>query len=317
MVALRNDTYTRGTLSRPHRQVSGLHFMLMFAALSLLMLSRLEHSIIRTFETAARDAAAVPLKLVSEQRNALGGMWQRTRDGVGSLRELRRLRHEVRSLRAANIRLKELERQNLALARLVHLIPGQPAQFLSARVIGMGAGPFRRSYTIDAGERDGLRVGLPVSDDAGVLGRILSVGRRTSHVLLTNDINSRLPVFVGPDMVQAIAGGDNSDWASLLLLPRDARIKNGDVVTTSGGDGVLPRGMVMGLVRRMGSRWMIVPGRPRGPHAFVRVHKTRVLEARGRPMLRRAGAEVRTKPPLGSKRVLPGVADAPHRGMVR
>ena len=71
---------------------------------------------------------------------------------------------------------------------------------------------------------------------------------RSSRVLLLNDLNSRIPVLVGPAGVRALASGDNSAELKLEFLPDGASPHAGDEVYTSGSDGVLPRGLRVGVV---------------------------------------------------------------------
>jgi rod shape-determining protein MreC len=67
-------------------------------------------------------------------------------------------------------------------------------------------------------------------------------------VLLLNDLNSRIPVLVGPAGVRALASGDNGAELRLDFLPDGASLYAGDEVYTSGSDGVLPRGLRVGVV---------------------------------------------------------------------
>ena len=67
-------------------------------------------------------------------------------------------------------------------------------------------------------------------------------------MLLLNDLNSRIPVLVGTAGMRAIASGDNSAELTLDFLPDGASPYAGDEVYTSGSDGVLPRGLRVGVV---------------------------------------------------------------------
>ena len=80
------------------------------------------------------------------------------------------------------------------------------------------------------------------------MGRIAGVGARSSRILLITDLNSRIPVVVGPNRTRAILTGDNTDRPRIIHLPPGEMLSPGDVVTTSGHGGVLPVGLAVGVV---------------------------------------------------------------------
>jgi len=93
-----------------------------------------------------------------------------------------------------------------------------------------------------------VRIGYAVINGDGLVGRTLDAGESVTRVLLLNDLNSRIPVLVGTGGVRALASGDNSAELKLEFFPDGASPRPGDEVYTSGADGVLPRGLRVGLV---------------------------------------------------------------------
>ncbi len=120
--------------------------------------------------------------------------------------------------------------------------------FATGRVIADARGPFVRSALINLGREDGLRIGYAVINGDGLVGRTVDAGESVARVLLLNDLNSRIPVLVGPAGVRGLASGDNSAELQLDFLPDGAALYAGDEVYTSGSDGVLPRGLRVGVV---------------------------------------------------------------------
>jgi rod shape-determining protein MreC len=82
----------------------------------------------------------------------------------------------------------------------------------------------------------------------GLIGRVMSVGRRASRVLLLTDLNSRVPVFITGIEAHAILAGDNSGAPRLIYIERGKQLKPGMRIMTSGEDGVLPRGLAIGQI---------------------------------------------------------------------
>lgn len=286
MAVLRDDAFSRGGQQRRRRHVSGLHFGLVFAAIVLMVLSRLEHSFIRVFETTARDALVVPVRAVAGEVAALRAAWSSYQAGAIQPEELERLRAEARGHAAARLRIQELEAKLAALEQVAKLTPQQPPVFLGARVIATGRSPFGRAVTIDAGYQAGVRYGYPIVDSRGYVGHVAAVGDHSARVILVTDIASRVPIVVARSGVDAIAAGDNGDLLRLALLPRGADVRDGDLVVTSGAGGVMPKGLRVGVVKRVGRELRVAPVAADGPSEFVRVlfHEPEPLDGLVRSM---------------------------------
>ena len=152
--------------------------------------------------------------------------------------ELRRWRNEALRLKA----------ENASLRALVHAVPEAAATPITARVIADSGGTFVRSLLLNAGARDGVRKGLAVVNDEGLVGRVTEVGARSARVLLVTDLNSRIPVVIQSTRDRAILAGDNSEHPKLIHLPTGAPVSPGDRVVTSGHGGVFPPGLAVGVV---------------------------------------------------------------------
>jgi rod shape-determining protein MreC len=271
MSVLRDDTYSRGTLRQRARQISGLHFALLFLSLALLVLSRLEHSLITHTQTFVRDAVTAPARALAGWVEGLPDLWTHFEHALDGGRELARLRSENAVLRAQRARLVELENKVSELERLVDVVPPRAASTIAAPVIARANGPFSRAITIAAGREDGAAPGQPVLVDGSYAGYLLAVGERSSRVLLLDDVSSRIPVAIGEGSVPAIAMGENRDRPRLNFMARDARIREGDLVVTSGAAGVLPLGLRIGFAVRDGSKWRVDPMRTTNPARHVQV----------------------------------------------
>lgn len=165
------------------------------------------------------------------------------------------LRQQNVALRAENARLmqwhtaaRNLAAENEKLRGLLAFVPEQSTQFISARVIADSGGTFVRSMLVNAGQRDGVGKGQAVVVGEGLIGRIVETGTRVSRILLIDDLNSRIPVVVGPDRERAVLAGDNSRRPKLMYLPANAQVQAGARIMTSGQGGVFPPGIPVGVV---------------------------------------------------------------------
>jgi len=240
-------------LFRRHRPswsapVELLSFGLYFLCAVLLVLSRIGHGAINEARNGLVDLSAPMLELASvpaiEARRAM----DRVKLYMAAFDEVDRLKKENEELKQWEWRTKLLERKVVQLRALLNAVEEPALAYATGRVIADARGPFVRSALINIGRRDGLRVGYAVINGDGLVGRTVDAGGSVARVLLLNDLNSHIPVLVGPAGVRGLASGDNSAELQLGFLPEGVTLYPGDEVYTSGSDGVLPRGLRVGVV---------------------------------------------------------------------
>jgi rod shape-determining protein MreC len=156
-----------------------------------------------------------------------------------NLLELDRL--ELERVRAENDRLRQL----LAFPQAY-----QDLHVVGARVIGVRLDPKGlQLVTIDRGASEGLERMMPVVVAHGVVGRVHAVAGSTADVLLLSDRNSSIAVRVERSRARAnVRGTGSPDLARLEYALRSDDMNEGDVLVTSGTDGVFPRGLPVGRI---------------------------------------------------------------------
>jgi len=172
--------------------------------------------------------------------------------------ENRRLEERVRQLetelQAHSVRVQEAER----LRELLSLRQAVPMDTVAAEVVGRDGVPWFRSLTIDKGEADGVALDAPVMSPTGVVGRVFAVGPHAARVQALLDRDSGAGVLVERSRVPGVVSGQVSGQASgaedlvLEYVPERSDVAVGDVVVTSGVDGIYPKGLVVGRVRYVG-----------------------------------------------------------------
>jgi rod shape-determining protein MreC len=226
--------------------------ILLGAAGGVLMVGKADPKIFEQTRIVVTDAAAPILDAVSRPVATVASV-------VEEANYLIHLRDENVVLRQENARLLQwrsaaqvLSSENKHLRDLLRFVPDDPVTYISARVIADSGGAFVRSILVNTGSRDGVRKGFPVIVGTGLIGRVAEVGRRASRVLLINDLNSRIPVIVGPERHHAILSGDNSKLTRVDYLTANTSMSVGDRVLTSGRGGVFPPGLPIGAVTSVG-----------------------------------------------------------------
>jgi rod shape-determining protein MreC len=119
-----------------------------------------------------------------------------------------------------------------------------------ADVIGVEQQGLVRSLIISRGSRDGLRVGMPVVTELGLVGRIYAVSANIAQVQLITDQNSFVSARLQTSRAEGSVQGRGLLTGNLrmLYIPIDSEIKEGDLVVTSGLGGNFPPDVVVGQV---------------------------------------------------------------------
>lgn len=164
----------------------------------------------------------------------------------------------LQSQRAQQV--EQLTLENARLRAVLGLRDRLNTPALAAQVLYDAADPFTRKVIIDKGALAAVQAGSPVLDEAGILGQVTRVYPLVSEVTLVTDRNQAIPVLNVRTGVRGLAFGDASTRSGLLELRfMDANVdmQAGDLLTTSGVDGVYPPGLpvarVVGIERRADS----------------------------------------------------------------
>ena len=152
----------------------------------------------------------------------------------------------------ARIRLAEAEAvraENLRLKKLLGLREGETRPVATARLIGSTAASGRRLAFLGVGASDGVKPGMPVLSERGVIGRVLETGRGSARVLLLTDTESILPVRRTSGDVIAFAEGRGDGLLRVRLVNLGINpLKVGDLMVTSGAGGYYRPGVAVAII---------------------------------------------------------------------
>jgi rod shape-determining protein MreC len=147
------------------------------------------------------------------------------------------------------IALKQQLSETQVLSALVDFARVQPEnRYLAATVIGRDPSPFVQYVIINRGSDDGLRRGMPVVTQQGLVGRVAAVTSGAARVQLITDPASSINVRLEPSRAQAVVLGDLTGELSLDMIPQSAEVKVGDLILTSGLGGNYPSDILIGQV---------------------------------------------------------------------
>ena len=154
-------------------------------------------------------------------------------------------------LQALQIRLQEeraMAQRTQDLRQLLELRQRAELQTTAAEIIAAGASPEFRTVTIDKGSSDGLVADMAVISPGGVVGRVILSSPRAAKVQLLIDRNAAAGAVVERSRAQGVVVGVGADGLRMDYVPGTADVKPGDLVVTSGIDGIYPKGFVIGTV---------------------------------------------------------------------
>lgn len=178
------------------------------------------------------------------------------RNLYGQFESRRSLRHENARLRRELLaqqgelqRLQTLQEENRRLRALFVGAESQPYDYRFAELLQVDLDPFSHRVLIDRGERDGVRAGQAVIDGGGVLGQVEDVRLHFSSVRLISDPNHALPVQINRTGLRTVAFGQGETARlSLASVPREADVRVGDLIVTSGLGERFPGGYPVAVV---------------------------------------------------------------------
>ncbi|HEX8964411.1 MAG TPA: rod shape-determining protein MreC [Rhodocyclaceae bacterium] len=160
------------------------------------------------------------------------------------------------------LRQEHLDEENKRLRALLDMRAKQPAEGRVADILYAARDPFSRRVIIDKGMQAGIEAGQAVIDDIGVIGQVTRVFPLTSEVTLLTDKNQAIPVEVQRNGLRAVLNGAGSGMMELRFLATNADVQPGDVLVTSGIDGIYFDGLPVAKVSRIDRD---------NSHAFARI----------------------------------------------
>jgi rod shape-determining protein MreC len=186
----------------------------------------------------------VPVEAMSGGRDYLGGLSKALAAEQAARSEL--VRQSDRASRA-----DQLAQENARLRALLELRPMLDVRSQAAELLYEAADPYSRKVIIDRGATNNIVAGSPVINEAGVLGQVTRVYLQSAEVTLLTDRDAAIPVLNSRTQVRSAAfGGAAASQGQLEMrfMAGNADVQVGDVLTTSGVDGVYPPGLKVARV---------------------------------------------------------------------
>jgi len=165
------------------------------------------------------------------------------------------LNERVAMLQSEIVALQENLAQSEILYTLLDFARSNPEhEYLAATVIGREISPYLQYIIIDKGSNDGLRHGMPVVTQQGLVGRIDALISDAARIQLITDANSVVNVKLQSAQVEGLVRGSVTGEISLDMVPVGTKVEIGDVLMTSGLGGTYPPNIFVGQILTMQSK---------------------------------------------------------------
>jgi rod shape-determining protein MreC len=259
---------------------SPLTKLIFFSALSLLLVFGDKQLQFTKPLRAGLSTLILPIQWLvlqpGEALSAMGTYFQNLDQAQTNLKaaELKLLQQSVRSQQ-----LDQLQIENQNLRQLMGLQSSMVVASQAAEVLFDVPDPYNQRIVIDRGQLKNVALGSPVIDAGGVVGQVTRVYPLTSEVTLLTDKDQSIPVLNSRTGARNITSGDvlaGLPMIELKFVPASADVKEGDLLTTSGIDGVYPAGLQVARISHIERRVDI---------SFARIHASPLAELKGRHVL--------------------------------
>ena len=237
---------------------SALSKLVFFSALSLfLMVADVRFRITQPVRAVLGTAlypvqwlALQPVRIVRGTSGYFMGLDQANSSSEQAAKKL-----ALQSLRAGQV--EQLMQENSRLRKILGLREQLATSVMAAEVLYDAADPYTRKIIIDKGLLQDVALGSPVLDESGVLGQVTRVHPLVSEVTLVIDRDLAIPVLNVRTGARSVAYGDATQSGSgleLRFMGSNSDVQQGDLLTTSGVDGVYPPGLPVAKISKIERR---------------------------------------------------------------
>ena len=252
IIAIRSAFLKKGT-----RQKFSL-FTLLIISILVLSLEYFKTGPISTFRSITKDIIFKGSFFISGPFVYIKKNFHNFQDHLYMYEEYKELKNKNYNLASLLHENKFYKSENQRLKNLINEKNIYSNEFLTSKVLLDKQSPYLKSVIINKGFNHGIKLGVAVKERSYFIGKITNVNFLTSRILLASDLNSKIPVIIEPSGANAIMSGQGkNDYADLEYLPKIIKIKAGDIVYTSGVDGIIPQAIPIGKVIELNENFFV------------------------------------------------------------
>lgn len=165
--------------------------------------------------------------------------------------ENQKLKNELNQALLERQQYREIFQENKRLKDLLALRQRELRHVAAAKVIAHGYDKLLNIAVLDKGKNSGIEKGMAVITTKGLIGKVSSVRDEFSDVLLLKDTNFSVAVRLQNSRREGIVAGTGYNYCILKYIPPEETVDRGEVLVTSGFDGIFPEGLPIGVVNKV------------------------------------------------------------------
>ena len=222
---------------------------LIFFSIIFLILGSYNFKVVNLVKISIKEIVYRSSFIVSGPEKIIEDSFNRINNHINHYNNYQLIEKELEKLKSKDLSKQIISLENIRYKKLVddYFIKNNE---IVAKVLIDRNSPFLRSVVLNKGSKNNIKLGMAVLDDEYLIGKIVEVNFFTSRVLLLSDINSKIPVSVSPNDIQAIMSGDGKENATLQYIQGVDFENNNDekIVVTSGAGGLFKSGILVGKI---------------------------------------------------------------------
>jgi len=223
---------------------------LIFFSIIFLILGSYNFKVVNLVKISIKEIVYRSSFIVSGPEKVIEDSFNRINNHINHYNNYQLIEKELEKLKSKDLSKQIITLENIRYKKLVddYFIKNNE---IVAKVLIDRNSPFLRSVVLNKGSKNNIKLGMAVLDDEYLIGKVVEVNFFTSRVLLLSDINSKIPVSISPNDVQAIMSGDGKENGTLQYI-QGVDLKNDNdemIVVTSGAGGLFKSGILVGKIK--------------------------------------------------------------------
>ena len=222
---------------------------LIFFSIIFLILGSYNFKVVNLVKISIKEIVYRSSFIVSGPEKIIEDSFNRINNHINHYSNYQLIEKELEKLKSKDLSKQITTLENIRYKKLVddYFIKNNE---IVAKVLIDRNSPFLRSVVLNKGSKNNIKLGMAVLDDEYLIGKVVEVNFFTSRVLLLSDINSKIPVSISPNDIQAIMSGDGKENGTLQYI-QEVDLKNDNdemIVVTSGAGGLFKSGILVGKI---------------------------------------------------------------------
>ena len=220
---------------------------LLFISIFVLILSSFDLKIINLVKFGIKEVVYRSSYLISIPENKIHNIKQQITNHLEIYNNYKDIESELNILKEEKLTNNFLELENKKLRNLIN--ESVSSEEILAKVLIDKESPFLKSIVLNKGSKDNIKIGMAIMDSSYLVGKIIEVNYTNSRALLLSDLNSKIPVMLLPDRIQAVVSGTGENHGIIEYTKEklDNEINEKDrIIYTSGFAGLFKSGIPVG-----------------------------------------------------------------------